>query len=936
MHIIEEKKQLRCQINDIGLFIGFATVPIGREVEFFEENIKKGLFSSYKAAVRKNFTSYKKDTDNAIKFDEFEKYLYKPSPYFIFGHFDLAIISLIDDFEFGIRTFGPFDPMCQNSKENNTNLLDFAHQIIMGPIPQLKGNQDLEKTANRLFLTQTPQSLPLISICQLKLHSGTFLGTGLDILHLIISAIIIKFEEYRSKNDKIRLFISESYSWHELTLILFSSTYKKMNDFILSIRELTFSELVKAFEKPVNGISHTKNYFDLIEKIGNQRLSYAIIKTIRGHGDKDPSQCHIFETLTTTFGFRLDIFNLIAERKDGNSQLKNLIEEDEIIPTCKWFTKSGHLSSSLIYLSEFNKSVVLSCVDKGDFIYPYPESMQTRDFIESFIRLRKKLKDNHHILSSYTTISQTLDNPLKSFDTEKHLTFRQDVSLKFQISLNEIREVDSRLTLYGIPKTVSERVENMLSNFNAGIMDPSLFGYFIELRDVMRWIVDLIIGGRKNFPQDWEVEDTSNFLSSVVNAFEIAYRNRFYSGYRMNEITDFNLEFKGGIQQIASAFDAAFKAIVSSVITRNGELRHVFSIVGGTPWVYTNEYCLSLNYLHIWQPEFFASFIGHEIAYLELRHSREGSIEIPAEEEIAKFSYILSKQPLDQVMKILRKLTTPELFTYIFADITAYYINYFADIELFLFWYWGHWYTLPSSHSKVAQIHELNYVAMLMRILCVLQLCDEDFFKQDSIAQSKRIEILNNQELEKKWFEPTKKYIEEIWKVQAFGRWAAKAKESALKKFCDTAKLDYQMDNIKSLREYYRKKANEFSQELESGYPIQYKDYANELNSCNYSLILLYAYLNWIKTKCVNKNRFLKRLPENGKVKVDEGDAPSLFDSRGGMFTHDPLTRREYLRYRSTLILSFLDMSAVQKKDWVINFLKIEKDKRNRKGEGHY
>jgi len=43
------------------------------------------------------------------------------------------------------------------------------------------------------------------------------------------------------------------------------------------------------------------------------------------------------------------------------------------------------------------------------------------------------------------------------------------------------------------------------------------------------------------------------------DGFEFAWRNRFHAGWRIGEMADFNLEYKGSIQQFVSADTDAYK-----------------------------------------------------------------------------------------------------------------------------------------------------------------------------------------------------------------------------------------------------------------------------------------------------------------------------------------------------------------------------------------
>ena len=917
---MDESGQLECRVLDLGLFLGFTTTPIGREYEFFQKVIHNGLFKSYQKAVEDNFTDRRGRSRQSSR-HEFSEWLYKPRAFFSFGRFDLAVLSIIDDFEFGMRTFGPFDPMCEAVGRTDPDLLGFSHQVVLGPIPRTRHERDARSVAEDIGVADSAWKLPLIAICQMRINSGAFLGAGLDMLHFIMVALRNMFEVHRGDSDVVRLFISESYSWHELTLILFGSSYRIMLGFILDARELTFGRLKENLSGTLESSNDPLRYREILEETDKNRLNAAIISTFPDFKDKDPQQCHVFESSATTYGFDLGLYDFIATRGSGEVEqhLKEVVLDEEVVPICRWFTKAGHLQRALRCLHEYDHSEAMICIGKGDFVYPIPKPMKTRELLQRIVGVRKAIGRDAHVLASSTTILQAIAKPLGSFDDEKHLLVRKRVTKELIVTEADIAELDRNLTRCGIPKTISERVENMFANFNDGITDPSLFGYFLELKPVMGWLLKEIDGWAKSGLSNQRIVDRSNFLSSVVNAFETAYKNRFFSGYRMNEITDFNLEFKGALQQLTSAFDVAFKAI-SAAISPDGALGHVFSAVGGAPWVSASEYSLSLNYVHIYQPEFFASFIGHEVGYYESVYPSGGGTEIPDAGELGKFSRRYGERPHDKTMKVLQILTIPEFFSYVFRDLMSYHLCYLGDPDLFTFWYWAHWYTLPNSHKSISDLDELSFVAMLMRVVSVLRICGAD--GSLPVPQMKDKSPLSS--LTDRWIEPTTRYLKMLWEEEAFNRWGEDSLRSSEEKLFNAVGSRYHVGGYRDIAAGCSEASLDLSRQLAEGRPIRYRPHRSGSYTRNpsiHAVLLLHAYLLWMRSECIGKNPFLRRSPENGRVQIIPGDAPFMFDPRGGTFTHDPAVRRAYFRYRAALVLSFLDMSAVEKRNWVMDYL---------------
>jgi hypothetical protein len=176
-----------------------------------------------------------------------------------------------------------------------------------------------------------------------------------------------------------------------------------------------------------------------------------------------------------------------------------------------------------------------------------------------------------------------------------------------------------------IPKVVAERVTHAVALYNDGIQDKFLFGSFLELRpylDRIEHFLNEIPGWTRALPADQVCET----LGQLVDNFEKGWRNRFHAGWRQGDVSDFNLEFKGGIQQLATAFNGAFR-LLSWYFADDLD---VLTIVTGRPGISTIGGALELNMFDIFKPEFFAARVGHEAAetILELSRARNGRIRL--------------------------------------------------------------------------------------------------------------------------------------------------------------------------------------------------------------------------------------------------------------------------------------------------------------------
>ncbi len=910
-----------CAVHDVAIFIGLASSPIGHEQRLHTDVLEK-LFRRYKKAVRDNFSAH---SPSRTTYEVFDEILYKPRTFFTFGRFDLAEVALIDDLEFGIRTFGPYDPMTIDSDVNGRTLPLFSHQTIMGPIPRFGENPSVLDLAKKTVLADT-DPLPLFGICQLKLNWGALLGSGMDLLHGVVVAIRGAFESHRQKNGRpFQLFIAESYSWHEITLLMTGVAYRDMIEFVVRLREMTGSDLRDLINLFIAGprTNMTPKIVDSLRTRVENALQNSLVNELTAtrqdwpedHREHNP----VFEASTTTLGFQLELFSAIAEKEEEicDRYLELIPEDDVVVPHCRWFTQAGHIAHSLDSLKGFiNSDDLLFCAGKGDFVLPDPTRTPTRDFIPYFVKLRLNLRDNRHVRASYSTIAVPRERPKVLSDERYHIDLHQDVIRPLLVTHTEVAEFDRLLKEMGTAKPVSERLENLLANYNDGLGDPLLFGFFLELRQLILWLMEqpAIARGQST------TEGFMRYLTGVADAFDRAYRNRFYTGYRMNEITDFNLEFKGGIQQLVSAYDGAFKTLARAFIHSQG-FSHVFVVVGGSPGVSTTSYCFNLNYLHLQQPEYFAAVVGYELGRFRLAtETTTQPAGLSSDLELFKLKacfdgFAGTDGPEDPIVSALVPLVQPELLEYLYRDLTAFYLTFSGDSDLFSFWYFVHWYTLASAHKQGSEISPGSFLTMLLRVVLVLRVCGAEFSGIRALEKEPTFGPLITGQLES-----VKDFVIRFLDFQPIGEWAQKAAEEARSVLFSAAKttnLQESLDQTNGL-------AAKYTERLSAGGLVLFSDpeiRQSVVSATNHTRVLLFAYLRWMKNLGGSGHRFMIRDKETGLPQVTPDLSPVVFDGRGGTFCCDPEIRRRYFQCRTSLILSLLDMSAVEKKRQVLNAL---------------
>jgi hypothetical protein len=149
-------------MGDAGIAVCLLSLPFQHEKTFYDREIQT-IYANYRNAVRNNFGHAARENLKS----EFN-YFYKPSAYFLFGRFDLAVISLIDDFDFSSRTFHPFDPMLDVG--NKPYFENFFCRVITGPTPCLDPQTNIVTRARQTFLAEPRK--PLFAMTVLKVSNG--------------------------------------------------------------------------------------------------------------------------------------------------------------------------------------------------------------------------------------------------------------------------------------------------------------------------------------------------------------------------------------------------------------------------------------------------------------------------------------------------------------------------------------------------------------------------------------------------------------------------------------------------------------------------------------------------------------------------------------------------------------------------------------------
>jgi len=896
-------------LEDLGLFIGFVTLPYSDQYNFYEQEFENGLF--------KNYREGQKEYLNDVK--DFSKHLFQPRSYYMYGKYDLAILSLVDNFQFSSRAFHSYSPFVKDKSERNER--NFHHQIITCLSSILQEKENFLDNVSRIF---NENHLPLIAISKLKLNNFLLLGTGISFLNstlLYIDGIIqelnkrIEGENEKNKFNKkrtdykIQYLILESYSWHEITLILLSDDIIKIRDIILDVRETNFEEFC--------GSPYIKN-LEIKEEIEKKSL-----KSSRMNNIKNINYCHIFEKTISYIGFDFEIFK---EIQSGNENIYNKINKDSIKELklfCRWFTKPGHIKETvnLTNTEKILKEITL-CFGEGDIVQSDNLDGET-NIINYFPSVFNKKKTNRSIENH---IEQSYSIPYITKKADEIKNNYKDVNLLSNKELNyliikpdDIYRFLSNLRKLGVQNITKEKFANIFAKYNDGVLDNVLFPFFFELQPFLISIIDQVDNYIKDKSTSTELKILIPFLEEFTIKFECAYRNRFLLSHRMSDYTDTIIEYKGGINQLVSVFNSIYKSITKIMGYYNS-----FVYVAGNPDIFSNHYSIQLNYYHIFQPSLFLSTMLHEAANFYFLPDNLQSKSKPTFAIISNL-YNNSENKSNLLLNFIHeKYTNSEwsylldyidqnFINYIFTDFLNYKFIYNSNIKLFKYWYYNYFFQLRQAYTNFNVINERNFIAFVLRILTILRIDG----KKDIICLQ-----CNNKKINKTLshlYDELNPFLDSLFESEFFSIW----KNDISKYVTDLydQSIENQTLNNSQISKNFADIILDIKNSFQEGIPIIYDD-REDNNPFWFVQILSYAYLDLLKDNSNGEINLLRRDSLEAFPLLDNKDTSKYkFDPQGGIFTTNSKFRRDYFRYRTTLIKSFWDMSCKIKKHDILEQL---------------
>ena len=921
--------------EDCGLFIGLTTMPFGYEKDFYQQEIKHGIFQAYRERLQR----YMLKEEETISDVEFEKYFYQPKAYRLFGNFDLAVISLVDDFSLSSRVFHPFSSLINDHGETNNHYYSnsFNYQTITGLVPTLEDPDEnpqayLVEKAKATFLASICQrdrpatAFPLLGICSLKLNNELLIGTGTEYSLLCIRALDQLLSKSEAcQNGELNFIFIHSFSWNEFTVLFFSDNYQKISEQILRISELRVKDL-----SPFQAGNE-------LESITADCLSAQFNPTT------DLNDTPVFASVFTTLGYDHDYLahpeyfdhppSYLKPWDDTNNSALRLYQ--------RWNIRPGHLDACLPLIEGAEALTVIA--GRSDLVYrSETDSMKTLVKKVNAIIADSEKQVHQFVRDIYSVVEYTPATIPSSKGKHSQKSASQNFpSRRFTFPIEEINQLRSDLKSCRISKILLDKIINMFVSYNDGIQDAVLYIYYIELwsylervRRLARYYSDYCQTNVKS------VRDLSKNFQDLCTDYEKAHRNRFHQSYIMNEITDYNIEFNGGIQQLTGAYDMAYKSMLSLFGGQENQMPVAY--VSSYSGVSSDLFTVKLNYYHLFHPEFFLAVATHEAVnfYLQNIESQSGRLD----------AYIdLDKKLRDP--DFCNKADIPSAVWYYQVDIVTFYVGYNCDAELFAYWHLGIFLSTPLYYNTDGSLNENLFMQLLLRVLLLFRSRGVE-----DVLSAKEAPTPSLAGFWKKYYQQLSDLADDLLARPDLKVWFDYSREFARTKVIDDftgfkeeremnaallAKIQPQMDEhlfqqqrVKNKERFLNLYDKEDDREImlvlgrfqemqhlsdamitsfEKGEVFHYPG-VHVVPTTTFKIhSLFYAYLRLLMQ--MNKGElFVLERGKDGRPAPDKNQQEGLiFDSIGGIFTRNTKTRRQYFQYRSLLIASLIQIGNKEK-----------------------
>lgn len=717
------------------VLLALSMYPYSKEFEYI--NMVKSNMETLRAKRLKYFRDDKFLDKENISNDEYP--YFNPLIYHLFGKFDVAFLTLVDNLSI---TSKPFFSFANNGTEGKTveeKTYNFIKsQIISGIIPSVLDNakSEFKEKFDRIGLKKC------ISITNFKLNNGFLIGTGYVYFEYVYHRIVKILDQYHSNLDYI---IIDSFGSYEITLLLFNDDISELADIIQVLREMGFS--CDPDSLPI------KNSSKIVESIVRDCI-YNKMKpkdTDEAGFIKKLNSSYLFTDSQTYFGFKIEK-NKALERYC----LPNINRETKLESTIEWHVRPGHFAELKKYIftntklrDKFDKSKIYFIPGKTDYIFE-----ESSNLYSAIAEIYEQLRDENSNLKSHIRKIETKllfecsnlnddseDNAEISKTREASPPYsRPYLAILANQNINH-EEINAQLKALKVSRIVRHRILKIFVSYSNMIRMPVAYNLFIDFRyfieDLSKFISqsysqlaayydetspDFIVDQKGIYEKDLELNDLEEILLKYIVIFEDAFYLRYINNYNIEESSEYFISYNSSVQQIISAFDNYFKILGTRLLGGNNKV--LITRVNGVQTVATR---LNVNFsiYNLYEPSALFALAGKEVVTVMLKNEHYNSIISGFNGTIKDYWNGYFSEYFNFDIKLHQEFILDYNNTYFLADIVRLYYFFNRDFKTYYYYHWVILLQVPSAYDISGNFNKSVLMRELYRVWVVAALFDK-------------------------------------------------------------------------------------------------------------------------------------------------------------------------------------------------------------------